>query len=88
MEQLGDGVRLAPEQVPGASREAREFFAGEGVPYAWWVGPSTAPADLGNLAGGGLSLLEESKGWPCACPRPRERRSGESAQVRVVPVRD
>lgn len=81
-------VRLLPEQVPTALREAREFFAGEGVPYAWWTGPATRPSDLGaHLEAAGWRLLEEIEGLALRLPAALERLH-VNPRVRVVEVRD
>ena len=74
-------VRLDPERVPGAIQEAREFFAGEGVPYSWWVGPSTRPADLGDrLAGGGLRAAGRDRRAGAAAARQSGCVAGEPAR--------
>jgi GNAT superfamily N-acetyltransferase len=81
-------VRLDPARVPGAIREAREFFAGEGVSYSWWVGPGTRPADLGaTLQAAGFGLLEEIEGLALRLPAPVDQWP-VNPLVRIVPVTD
>ncbi len=81
-------VRLDPARVPGAIQEAREFFAGEEVPYSWWVGPSTLPADLGaTLEAAGFALLEEIEGLALRLPANLDGWP-VNPLVRIVPVTD
>jgi GNAT superfamily N-acetyltransferase len=81
-------VRLDPARVPGAIQEAREFFAGEGVPYSWWVGPNTVPTDLDEkLAAAGFGLLEEIEGLALRLPVNLDTWP-INPLVRIVPVTD
>lgn len=81
-------VRLDPARVPGAIQEARDFFAGEGVPYSWWVGPSTLPADLGAaLEAAGFGLLEEIEGLALRLPANLDAWP-VNPLVHIVPVTD
>jgi hypothetical protein len=81
-------VRLDPARVPGAIREARDFFAGESVPYAWWIGPGTRPADLGEqLQAAGFGLLEEIEGLALRLPVNLDQWP-INPLVRIVPVTD
>jgi GNAT superfamily N-acetyltransferase len=81
-------ARLDPARVPGAIQEARDFFAGEGVPWAWWTGPGTWPPDLGEqLEAAGFALLEEIEGLALRLPANLDQWP-VNPQVRIVPVTD
>src|SRR5262245_11256955 len=41
-------ARLAPEEVEAAITEAVAHFQSRGLPFFWWLGPSTRPAGLGR----------------------------------------
>jgi predicted GNAT family acetyltransferase len=55
-------ARLEPSAVPAAAAELRERFAALGLPATWWVGPDSAPDDLGErLAGLGCPQVEAAE---------------------------
>jgi hypothetical protein len=81
-------VRLDPARVPGAIQEAREFFAGEGVPYSWWTGPGTRPPTLDEtLHEAGFGLMEEIEGLALRLPANLDAWP-VNPLVRIVPVTD
>ena len=65
-------TRLAPEVVEAAIDREVAHFAQCGVPFVWWTGPTTAPADLGErlrargfvLAYTGLGMAADLRALP------------------------
>jgi GNAT superfamily N-acetyltransferase len=56
-------TRLTPEAVDAAIDREVGHFTADGLPFFWWVGPTTAPADLGErLRARGFSRAFEMPG--------------------------
>jgi GNAT superfamily N-acetyltransferase len=71
-------THLAPEVVEAAIDREVAHFAQCGVPFVWWTGPSTAPADLGErlrargfvLAYTGRGMAADLRGLPPSIASP------------------
>jgi GNAT superfamily N-acetyltransferase len=71
-------TRLALEAVEAAIDREVAHFAQCGLPFVWWTGPSTAPADLGErlrargfvLAYTGLGMAADLRGLPASSAPP------------------
>jgi GNAT superfamily N-acetyltransferase len=56
-------TKLAPESADARIAETYTYFASKGVPYMWWVGHETEPADLrARLEAAGLASVYEMPG--------------------------
>ncbi|TDC73582.1 GNAT family N-acetyltransferase [Streptomyces hainanensis] len=62
-------ARLTPDTADERVAETLRTLAATGRPFSWWVGPASAPADLGaRLAAAGLSPSETETGMWRALP--------------------
>ena len=56
-------ARLAPGEIDEAIEDALRIFRERGLPGLWWVGPSSAPEDIGShLQGHGLTVAADAVG--------------------------
>jgi len=80
-------TQLAPSETDSRIAPLADYFGSLGLPFAWWVGPSTTPLDIGKLLEAhGLTLRGDMAGMAVHLGT-LEERSSPLTNLTITPVR-